>query len=45
MKHLALVLCLLVLAPCARAQSDPEIEETYVMRDAVEHERIQRARH
>ena len=43
MKRLALVLCLLLIAPCALAQSDVEIEETFMVRDAVERERIRQA--
>ena len=44
MKHIALVLCLLLLAPGARGQSDAQIEEAHVVRDAVEYERIRQAR-
>ena len=44
MKHLALVLCLALLAPCAWAQPEAEVEDTITQRDAAERERIQQAR-
>jgi colicin import membrane protein len=44
MKHLLPVLCLLLLATCAQAQSEAEIGDVYTRGDAPERERIRQAR-
>ena len=48
MKHLAsslsFLLCLTLLAPYARAQSESDTEETFTLRDQAERERIRQTR-
>ena len=44
MKHLVLLMCWILLAPNARAQSGEEIENTFRLREQAERERIRQTR-